>query len=598
MTAGATAEHLSMEPLSAVQPGLLILSYPAHASRPFDATAVTSAELANLVRVDEPGLAMASWGLGDGICQPGHAVLLGRVHRRHEADLSADVVYSMMRHHDLPGLRQLLPPFAAVAREEDGRVLAVTDHMGFRQLYLAKGQRWAALSTSARMLAQLLGRGIDRQAVGVQSLLGWQLGQRTIFEGVRKLDPGEMVELAGGSCLQRRLPAPDDVEDDIHHAVSRSAAMLRAHLRAFLDDRSDVVLQLTGGQDSRLLLSAIPAARRKGLKVMTLGVPGDLDVEIAAQLARRCGMVHEVRWFDGLGSVPPDQAYALCRRAATRLDCMADPIAFAALSWAEARFDQGPRLSGLGGEVARGFYYLGSTRTVPVTRSRAARLAAWRMFANESAEAAALDPEFTDWAREFADDEVYAALSRSGSDWLPATDELYLRHRMQRWAGVTDTAVCFDREVVNPMLDDRFLDTVNALRPRHKHGGLFLSRLQVELDPDLAALPLDGRPAPRVYASRSLGNSARLASVTARKFARKARQRITRSHRPPAGGSVLAAKVVEHWRANPSELSAVKEAGVVNEAWLEEMIRSRLMPEPSTVALLVNLAVARGRSSE
>ena len=76
------------------------------------------------------------------------------------------------------------------------------------------------------------------------------------------------------------------------------------------------------------------------------------------------------------------------------------------------------------------------------------------------------------------------------------------------------------------MLDDRFLDTADALPPRYKHAGLFLSRLQLQLDPELAMVPLDGRPPPHVYARRSLGNTVRLTAVTAAKFARKARQRL------------------------------------------------------------------------
>jgi asparagine synthase (glutamine-hydrolysing) len=151
--------------------------------------------------------------------------------------------------------------------------------------------------------------------------------------------------------------------------------------------------------------------------------------------------------------------------------------------------------------------------------------------------------------------------------------------------------------VVNPMLDDRFLDTTDALPPRYKHAGLFLSRLQLQLDPELAMVPLDGRPPPHVYARRSLGNTVRLTAVTAAKFARKARQRLTRSHRPPSGGPVLAARVVEHWRKNPHELSAVKEAGVVRQSWLDEVLRRERQPEPSTVALLVNLAVANEGAS-
>ena len=103
---------------------------------------------------------------------------------------------------------------------------------------------------------------------------------------------------------------------------------------------------------------------------------------------------------------------------------------------------------------------------------------------------------------------------------MAATDELYLDQRMQRWAGVTDTAVCFDRVASNPMLDDRFIAIARSLPPGDKRNSIFLSRLQLALDDELAHIPLDGRPAPVAYATRSIGNSTRQITCTMRKAAR------------------------------------------------------------------------------
>ena len=104
------------------------------------------------------------------------------------------------------------------------------------------------------------------------------------------------------------------------------------------------------------------------------------------------------------------------------------------------------------------------------------------------------------WAREFAVGELYSlSFAATGRDWMAATDDFYLEQRMQRWAGVTGTAVCFDRVVTNPMLDDRFIDIARSLAPRDKRNSMFLSRLQVALDEELARLPLDGRPPPMTY---------------------------------------------------------------------------------------------------
>ena len=95
-----------------------------------------------------------------------------------------------------------------------------------------------------------------------------------------------------------------------------------------------------------------------------------------------------------------------------RLDAMADPVALAAQRIAERAFDQGVRISGLGGEIARGFYYVGKVKDRSYTRADAEQLASWRMFVNEAVEPGLLTAEFSAWARDVANEQVYEALRR------------------------------------------------------------------------------------------------------------------------------------------------------------------------------------------
>jgi asparagine synthase (glutamine-hydrolysing) len=568
-TAGAAG---SQAVLGTRQPGFVLCSYSVgRPDPPVDFKRVFSEWPGSEQRVDR-GVALMTWGLPSVDPAIGAVILPGRVNRRHENDLNLIQVTQLLGDPDHEWVREMLPPFAAVRIEPTGQIHAVTDHMGFRQLYLAVRDGWSGISTSALALGALTGSGLDQEGLAVQSLLGWQLHNRTLFKGVEALTAGEGVVLSEGRCTRRLLSVPAHVANDPADTIQSCAALLRQSVASYVDQHPDCVLQLTGGQDSRLLLSAIPEFRRRGLKTMTLGYPGQADVDVASELSKRYHMSHEVRWFDGLEQLPPEDAYALCLRAAERLDCLADPVAFAALAWAESRFEQAPRLSGLGGEVARGFYYLGSGREVSVTASRARQLAAWRMFANESVEPDAVDRGFAEWSRTVAHREVFLALDGSRTDWLRATDHLYLRHRMRRWAGVTDTAVCFDREVVNPMLDR-------------------------ELDLELAAVPLDGRPPPIVYAERSVANRARLTASTAHRAIRKVRQRVMRRRRPPAGAVVLAQKVVEHWQSDARDLERVDRLGLMSREWLEQTLRKDRQPLPSTVAFLVNLASATTATS-
>ena len=301
-------------------------------------------------------------------------------------------------------------------------------------------------------------------------------------------------------------------------------------------------------------------------------------------------MRHQVEPLASPDGLDPEEAYALCTRSSRRLEGMADPLALAGLSIAEEQFEQGHRVAGLGGEVARGFSYLGRSGATDVTRERVARLTSWRMFANDSIDLDALAPQLREGARARAVDRIHALMAGTGKDWLAATDDFYLYQRMQRWAGVTDTAICLDRSVVNPMLDDRFISIAQSMTPASKRGSLFLARLQMALDPELGRLPLDGRPPPAAYANRGPLNRLRAVRTLGSKAAVKARQRVGRATRPPVGGTVLADKVVEHWRCHPDLLDTAPCREVIDASWLDRVLAGEVAPAPSTVAFLLNVA--------
>ena len=116
----------------------------------------------------------------------------------------------------------MLPPFAALGTAGDGLVLA-SDTMGFRQLSDRCGPSWQALSTSARALAALGDGRLDRGALLLQSLLGWQLGRRTLFEDVTKLGPGAYVHLMDGTVVRGVVGAPEAEPVSLDEATNRAA---------------------------------------------------------------------------------------------------------------------------------------------------------------------------------------------------------------------------------------------------------------------------------------------------------------------------------------------------------------------------------------
>lgn len=580
--------------MSQSTPGFLAFARSAPGLGDPDMTAVL-----RRLRVTDPsvvrlrGLEVALWGYGEARPTTGVPLLLSRTNWSHDGFVAEAQLGRWIREGAWDRLGEMLPPFGALGLTSDGARL-VADPMGFRQVFTLEGPGWTALSTSALALGALTGFALDSEAVGVQSQLGWQLGQRTLWAGVTKLRPRESVDIVAGRAASVLRPEVDREHKPLDMAVDEAASILRSLLDRYLDEAPDATLQLTGGQDSRIILSAIPPMRRRGLKAMTLAVPGSPDAEVAAALAARFGMRHTVRSLDGLEQLTPDEAFDRVCAAARRLDCMADPLARAATLWAEERLEQGHRLSGLGGEIARGFYYTGRVQALPVTRARSEQLARWRMFANEAVERSSLHPDFAASARSGAMDIVHEALQSTGRGWYDATDDLYYRHRMQRWAGLGETAVCFDRTIINPMLDDRFLAIAEALTPREKRNSQFLGRLQVVLDRDLAGLPLDNRAPPNTYAHPGPLSLVRQRAAEGRRATRKVRQRLAGAHRPPPGGGVLAGLLLQYLRDVPDTLEPLRGRGIFDEHWLDGLGTGADAAEPSSLALVVNLLVALG----
>ncbi len=55
---------------------------------------------------------------------------------------------------------------------------------------------------------------------------------------------------------------------------------------------------------------------------------------------------------------------------------------------------------------------------------------------------------------------------------------------------------------------------------------------------------------------------------------------------------LLAGRVLDHWRARPELLGAVAGTGVVDEAWISQLLAGQRTADAATVAFLANLQTA------
>jgi|CXWL01.1.fsa_nt_gi hypothetical protein len=136
--------------------------------------------------------------------------------------------------------------------------------------------------------------------------LGLVLGNETLLNGIANLSPGTALRAEGGrvwetACAGSATPAASGANtaeslDDLAAAV---ASTLRLVMQELVGQGDDVVHLLSGGADTRLMLSCLSELQRSHVEFLTSCVsaldPGsDRDVLLASRLAKRLGLQHRV----------------------------------------------------------------------------------------------------------------------------------------------------------------------------------------------------------------------------------------------------------------------------------------------------------------
>ena len=498
-------------------------------------------------------------------------------------------------------LESLGAPHAALLIEGDQATIAA-DHVGFRQVYGMQQAGWAAVATSARDLAARAGAKLDMEALAVQRIVGHHLNDDTAFVGVRKLPAGHYWRLHDGVLQADRYPKIGLIDfggrETTRGIVRAHANRLRELICGFLDEHDGVVLELSGGMDSRMILAAVPPERRKEITGFTMVHQGSKDAPVARMLAQRYGMPHVEADLDGISGFDPATAYQKAHEAAVRQDGMGAPLSAAVFEWAEKGVAQGPRLSGHGGELARVGYYLLQPNRPKQTPQLAERFFKMWFANNQGVPDATLTPEFAASSRETGYRRVRETFAAyEDVDWMTAMDQFHLRQRLQRWGGATITHGCQHRVTLNPLLDREVLTIMMSLPHSRRWSSRQALEVLSQLDPDLANLPLGSGMKPNTL--RRPGTVTRVIGETAvHKIAERAGSKIMRHRRGrkryAVGAPVMAELVAEHWRENPELLEPVAKTDMINQTWLERLLAGAIEAEAGSVDFILNLSVLLG----
>lgn len=257
-------------------------------TRVLDVTVSRSERLA--LDVDEQGL-LTSLPTIDG-CASGvpparrHVVLAGRLHEGDPRELAAVL-------DDPRAALAVEGSFAAAVIDPAGCVAVVTDHVGSHPVFAARRHGGLHVTTEPRF-------GAMPDPLGVASYItnGHVLDDRTPFAGVGMLPPASVTRFEDGRAAsirywrfdpRRREVGPGDASDEEVLDVLLTAVERR------VEGAATVLLALSGGRDSRIVLAALAELGATNVTCFSYeraGATGATDAAVARRLARVAGYEH------------------------------------------------------------------------------------------------------------------------------------------------------------------------------------------------------------------------------------------------------------------------------------------------------------------
>jgi asparagine synthase (glutamine-hydrolysing) len=200
-------------------------------------------------------------------------------------------------------------------------LLLARDRLGIKPLYFAETAAGLLFASELKgLLAHpQVARALDPAALSHYLTFGTAPPDRGFVAGVRKLEPGCLLEYAGGSATVRRwwsppAPAPAARAPSLDQAVAELQPLLADAVRSHLESDVEVGAFLSGGVDSATVVALMAEAGRTP-RTFSIGF-GEADFDElrwARTIAARFGTRHEEQ------VVRPD-AWSLLDRLVPLLD--------------------------------------------------------------------------------------------------------------------------------------------------------------------------------------------------------------------------------------------------------------------------------------
>jgi len=211
----------------------------------------------------------------------------------------------------ITAVKELIPAlngsWALVVEWPDGHLVAAVDRLRSIPLFYAQHGHEAALSFSTYPLLDMADAvSIDEGAALEYLLAGYVMDDHTLYEGIRQIRAGEILEYDPACATQvktsryyRHLPGDyrsaceQELEHELHSIIKR---VFSRYVRAF--GGGQLAVPLSGGYDSRLIAAMFKLYGAQNVLCYSYGRPGNTEASISREVASALGYDWEFVEYD------------------------------------------------------------------------------------------------------------------------------------------------------------------------------------------------------------------------------------------------------------------------------------------------------------
>lgn len=220
-----------------------------------------------------------------------------------------------------------------VVKLEENEISITNDLLGLRDGYLYESKNYTIFSTRLDYISQMLESSeIDFEQFSTTWLFQNQLSRKSLLKRIKRFGPGSKVKISNGKISLTN----SNWQPNFNKALTEDLVLKRIELTSLIESKKNISLGLSGGLDSRFLLSILQNSKRDW-QAHTFGNSKNPDVSIAEKIQNREKFEHLI--LDNIFK-DPDEIIKLIKKAISLSGVIAPATEFLQHNYYKILFDQ------------------------------------------------------------------------------------------------------------------------------------------------------------------------------------------------------------------------------------------------------------------